>query len=468
MQGGLLKSASAVAILAAAGLFGASPAKAADLGGDCCADLEERVAELEASTVRKGNRKVSLTISGFVGHTVLWWNDGTQSDVYIGDTGNITSRWRFTGSAKISPALTAGFTYEFAATSNAVGSGNQLNGGDDLGASAACNGGGNNNSGCTHLRDSTVWLRHKQLGMVKIGYGSTATDNLVLIDVGRMGVAGTPDHGLHVGGYMLRSNAGLLGSAANINWANSIRGHESWDTSRRNHVLYETPSLAGFTLQAAVAEDNFWDVALRYAGEFAGFRVAGGLGYQEDSEFNAANQIGAGTIGVLCTTNCNVKTQELKGSLSVMHVPTGLFVTGSAGNREISGIGATNQAYTGPDLRYWHLAAGISQNFFGIGNTVLFGEYGEHKGGMAQQAFLGTIANHCFNSTAAQSCDNTVTNWGIGLVQYVDAAAMELFATYKNYAYDGNGFTGGNLTLNSNAVGVHDMQIFMVGTKINF
>ncbi len=32
---------------------------AADLGGDCCADLEERIAELEATTARKGNRKVS-------------------------------------------------------------------------------------------------------------------------------------------------------------------------------------------------------------------------------------------------------------------------------------------------------------------------------------------------------------------------------------------------------------------------
>ena len=88
MQGGLLKSASAVALFAAAGLFGASPAKAADLGGDCCADLEERVAELEATTVRKGNRKVSVTLSGFVAHNVMWWDDGVRSDTYIGDGGN--------------------------------------------------------------------------------------------------------------------------------------------------------------------------------------------------------------------------------------------------------------------------------------------------------------------------------------------------------------------------------------------
>ena len=37
------------------------PANAADLSGDCCADLEERVAELEATTVRRGNKNGRLS-----------------------------------------------------------------------------------------------------------------------------------------------------------------------------------------------------------------------------------------------------------------------------------------------------------------------------------------------------------------------------------------------------------------------
>ncbi len=89
-------------------------------------------------------------------------------------------------------------------------------------------------------------------------------------------------------------------------------------------------------MQAAVAEDNYWDVALRYAGEFSGFRIAGGIGYQEDSEFNGGNQLFS-AVGALCVTNCDVKSTEIKGSLSILHVPTGLFVTGAAGNRELSG-----------------------------------------------------------------------------------------------------------------------------------
>ena len=82
MFGGLTKTSSRIAIAAALGLvvggfaFKATPARAADLGGDCCADLEERVAELEATTVRKGNKKVSVTLSGWVIKSFNWWDDG--------------------------------------------------------------------------------------------------------------------------------------------------------------------------------------------------------------------------------------------------------------------------------------------------------------------------------------------------------------------------------------------------------
>ena len=85
-------------------------AKAADLGGDCCADLEERVAELEATTARKGNRKMSLTITGQVHRMVLWWDDGHSSKTYYGiDNTNSSSRFTFLGSARVNPSVSMGF-----------------------------------------------------------------------------------------------------------------------------------------------------------------------------------------------------------------------------------------------------------------------------------------------------------------------------------------------------------------------
>ncbi|HWE17338.1 MAG TPA: hypothetical protein VG758_09165, partial [Hyphomicrobiaceae bacterium] len=97
MNGGLLKVAGHGAIAALAGvLLNAASAQAADLGGNCCADLEERVAELEATTVRKGNRRVSLTLSGQVNRSVLYWNDDFDADVYSVDNAISNSRFRFT------------------------------------------------------------------------------------------------------------------------------------------------------------------------------------------------------------------------------------------------------------------------------------------------------------------------------------------------------------------------------------
>ena len=100
--------------LVAAGLLmgglGASSASAADLGGNCCADLEERIAELEATTARKGNRKVSLTISGWVGEQILWFDDGAARGTYVGGLGTtLATHVSFTGQATIMPGWYAGY-----------------------------------------------------------------------------------------------------------------------------------------------------------------------------------------------------------------------------------------------------------------------------------------------------------------------------------------------------------------------
>ena len=77
-----------LAIVAAAGLSLVgewSPASAAGLGGDCCADLDQRIADLEATVARKGRRgeKIELKITGVVSHAILYWDDGGRRDAYV-------------------------------------------------------------------------------------------------------------------------------------------------------------------------------------------------------------------------------------------------------------------------------------------------------------------------------------------------------------------------------------------------
>jgi hypothetical protein len=111
-----MKKLSLGALVAAGLLMGgltAGSASAADLGGNCCADLEERIAELEATTARKGNRKVSLTISGWVGEQVLWWDDGAAKGTYVGGLGTtLASHVTFSGQATIMPGWYAGYVLQ--------------------------------------------------------------------------------------------------------------------------------------------------------------------------------------------------------------------------------------------------------------------------------------------------------------------------------------------------------------------
>ena len=95
----------------AVSIFSGAPAViAADLGGDCCADLEERVAELEETTARKGNRKVTLTISGYVTKQIMFWDDGAESNAYISDIGPTqATNFRLIGEATIAPGWKAGY-----------------------------------------------------------------------------------------------------------------------------------------------------------------------------------------------------------------------------------------------------------------------------------------------------------------------------------------------------------------------
>jgi hypothetical protein len=444
MNGGSMTTFSRISMAAVAALIvGMGPASAADLGGNCCADLEERVAELEATTARKGNRKVSLTISGQISTQLMFWDDGVQSDVYVNGPGSSNSRWRMSGSAKISPEVSAGFLYEFEAfgSSNAV---NQTNG---AGAGIAPGGGDDNGSSGHNLREALAWVEHSRLGRVTMGHGSTAANNAILVDLSGKGMAASNDVTLHNSGFLINNGTGL-GGYSTATWANffNVSGG-TWLNPRMEHIQYRTPTIAGFTLGASFGEDNYWDVALRYAGEFNGIRIAGALGYSVNSEFNGV----AGAI--ICTTQCRRDIEQLAGSLSIRHMPTGLFFTGAAGTRDVNNADGNAQFTAGSyDANFYYLSAGIARNFFGIGDTVIYGEYSVWEGNAQEllgRDFDGTSLDH----------------WGVGVVQHVDAAAMEFWLAYKNHAISG---APDRTVAGINFRDAEDLHVITAGTRIRF
>ncbi len=392
MIGGLIKS-NRVAALAGAGFIASalavSPAQAADLGGDCCADLEERVATLEATTARKGNRKVSLTISGWVNTGLFIWDDSYDSDAYVVSENGTTlgTRITFAGDAKINSQWSAGYniTIEAQQDDPLLGGLNQTT--DDTAANFS-------------LFYSYMWIKNEQLGKISIGQQSQATDNLTVVDTAGVIFANLP--------IMFDGNTFFLrnqqtGALLADTWASALNctgiGMDCNGVAH-NVIRYDSPTISGFTLSASWGEDDFWDVALRYAGEFGDFKVAAAIGYSEE-DGDAGGLAGGAESELL----------ELAGS--IMHKPTGIFVNAAYSDYEIS---------TGVDVDAWHVTAGIKQKWNSLGATAIYGEYGEYSD----------------NVIASSGASADVERYGVGIHQWIDAAAMQVYAKWEHLELESN------------------------------
>jgi hypothetical protein len=397
-----------IALIAAAGLLlGAAmtPARAADLGGGCCADLEERVAELEATTARKGNRVVSLQIYGTVAKGLLIFDDGEESDAFIVDNDAITSVVGFKGSAKFKPGWSTGFKVELGITDASSGDVNQF---DDEGPSA------NDIS----IRESYVYIESERLGRVSLGQQLLAADGVAGVSIANTLYGAAPDHS---GGFLVGDET--LGQVAS-----------HFGVGRNDAIRYDSPSIYGFIASATWGDNDYYDVALRFAKEWNSIKVAAAIGYS-----NIDPQTDACLLGANCDAALGQAAEIVSGSISVMHVPTGLFINFAAGQKELKDEDDAEGSW-------WFTQGGLERNWFGYGKTTLYGEYGQYDD-LAQVQGDGNGAN-----------SSEVTRVGFGVVQHFDSAAMDLFAQATFWSFD---------DINGDE-DVDDLSTIMIGAKIDF
>jgi hypothetical protein len=431
----MTKKVSGVAVFATLGLLtlGSAGAQAADLSGYDTADLEERIAELEATTARKGNRKVSLTISGYVNEQIQWWDDGGESNVYQGTNESDQTRFRFLGKAKINADWSAGYLLEFGAWGARQGQYNANN--DDAGSSV--------NS--VTIRHSAWYLQSATIGKFTLGQTSAANDGITELTLAK---TITVDKPIQIftpnAGFSLRRNGSITGNAT---WNQLSTIPQAGEGDRYNVIRYDTPVFAGFTASASWGEDDLWAVALRYAGEFSGFRLAAGIGYSAISDGAERNLVDLdGGDG-----------EELGLTASVLHVPTGLFATFTYGRAEdhdrklIAGV-------TGDTDEGWNIQAGIQRNFIPLGATTLYGEYYQGDFGTAVN-----LSNDTIRTIGGQDVLSTdVDVWGLAAIQSIDAAALDLYIAYRHYEADVTTTGGAKIT------GIDNFQTVFGGAKISF
>jgi len=418
--------------LVAAGLLASSmtvsSASAADLGGNCCADLEERIAELEATTARKGNRKVSLTVSGWVGQQITFWDDGLESNTYIHDLGTtLGSHVKFTGSAQISPGWSAGYVLQIEAISND----GLLTDANTPNTSALYNflgGATQAGAGGTQVLQSYWFIKSDQLGKVSVGKQSQASDNTAILVDGSGSLVPANWVAFDTRAFGIRladgTQSGRTWGAGSCGGMGGAWGDCNGLT--QNVVRYDSPTFGGFSVSASWGEDDMWDVAGRYAGEFSGFKLALAAAYNETSNQNynnLFNRLGL-TIGDM---------NYFQAGAFLMHVPTGLFGLYNYGTLEIE----NGDLFTGVDQDTHYGKIGLRTRLTAIGHTVFYGEY-------------------LLNSDQTANSDETEV-YGAGIVQEVDAAAMSVWVKYRNLSFEDN--TGAQY---------QDFDYVGVGGLINF
>jgi predicted porin len=421
----------------------AMPAAAADLGGDCCADLEERVAELEATTARKGNRNVSLTVSGWVNENVMWFDDGGESNAYVGTNPVEQSRVRFVGEAKITPDWSAGYVLElgiFGANSTAWNQNNP-------------DGATSNN--LVSVRKSSWFLKSDTYGKVTVGQDATATYHLLddadtTMTRNFYDGEGAPDYARP---FFIRDKSGAL---TTLHWSDVLRGFNNstpGDSGRRNIVRYDTPTFAGFSVAATWGEDDMWDMAVVYKTSFRDFDFNARAGYGASGD-----GVGSACHGSTSSPDNAMNCEWWGVSAFIQHTPTGLYAFAGYGDQnDGSNNPIVDAAILDKDSRTWFIQGGIEQKWFSLGKTNFFGEYRRDEAGSDVSIGAGGAP-----SLKTESAD--VNFWAIGAAQNLEAAQATIYVVYQHV----DGDVTGAAASTGLTTGVDSLQQLIGGMKINF
>jgi predicted porin len=345
-----------------------------------------------------------------------------MNDVYQVTNDVSRTRFGFRGSAKIDSDLSAGYRIEIgvrtansAAVSQFVGPFDTAIEVDPVtGLSSEVddpNFNPNDDAGNgLDLRHAFWYIQSQHWGTITVGQTDTPSSSTFALTLANIPMMEGDPSGMGAG-FFLRATDGTLVDAT---WSDLMHPTQG-SLSRRNEVMYTTPTWNGFQSQMAWGEDDFWAVSLAWAGEHHGFRIATKIAYADmsDPTFSACESEG----GALPSNQTSVDCNHWVWGGSVMHVATGLFVSGGY----VSFTDDVRQDLD-PDLddndQAWWIHAGIEQKWHSFGKTTLYGEYGEQENG-----------NTGFDGV-------TMSFWGLGAVQNIEAAAMDLYLFYRQLNAD--------------------------------
>jgi hypothetical protein len=289
---------------------------------------------------------IEVRLSGQVNRAVMFVDDGAEKEWFNVDNGNSSTRFRFNAEGKVTETQKAGILFEVEYKSNPSSDVTFAN----RSISPVLN------ERHMDLFYSSTW------GTLRLGQGDGAANGASEVDLSGTTVAhyaSTPDIG---GAFEYRSN-GLL-SGASIAGTLSNQDFES----RYDRVLYQTPSMSGFTVEGSWGnkQTTVYEVALRYSGKLEGLgSLAAALGYstEEGAGGAADDKTMGGSISWLHTSGINLTYSHTNRELPGRDGKFDYFKLGY----KFSGMHAVSVDYA---LGQDQLAGGDEAKMFGIGYVL--------------------------------------------------------------------------------------------------
>ncbi|BBO68454.1 hypothetical protein DSCA_23840 [Desulfosarcina alkanivorans] len=342
---------------------------------------QREVASAEAATdspaaVKTGNPKANVKVYGQVNKAVLFSDDGDNSNVYLVDNDNSSTRVGVLGTIKPGGNYEVGTRIEVEFQSN---DSNLVNQNDKRGV-------GDNNFRKRHL---DLWVDGGTIGKFSLGWGSTASDGTSEMDLSGTSVVGYSSIGDMAGGQLFYDSDNNALSVINIG---SVFSNMD-GLGRDERIRYDSPSFNGFVGSTSYIADGGGDFAVRYTAQVDAFKLAAAAAY--------ANP-GSTSEGI---------DDQLAGSVSVLH-DSGFNGTFAMGTRDHKGPGRD-------DGGFFYTKFGYRARWCPLGVTAMSIDFGRY-------------------SDIAADGDDADT-FGFQMVQDIQGWGTEAYLGYRFHDLDSNG-----------------------------
>ncbi len=378
-----------------------------------------------AAPISSARDKIKVSLSGQVDRALLYGNDGKSNAIRNVDNIISSTRFRLVGEGRVAPDTTLGTNLEMEIRPNLS---NQQTITQNLPQAAA-------NVSPT-IRQAELFVAGLGWGDVRLGFGSTASYLTNEFDLSGTFIGHYVGIAEQDGGFAFRQRgAALVPGGAGRKLVLSPNGafgpavgsvfNNFGGLGRDDRIRYDTPVWEGLQLSTSYVDGGSYDGALRMGRTIGEFRVIAAVAGADATHRNHTPTANLGYAGVpagfiggasLGGTNANPNgpsladvtpngSRHFDGSFSVLH-DSGISFTMSGGVRDPRYLDPLGKKLS-PNLFYTKL--GYQHDFFPFGRTAVSVDFAKQD----EVTFAG----------------DTAKSYAIALVQNIDSASTELFAS---------------------------------------